>query len=218
MVYDRAHTREIPKLGGFAKKMPLAAIAFILGGLASMGMPGLSGFVAEFPLLWGVWQRYPLVAIVASVGVVVTAAYILLLIRRVFFGTMPAELERQVPNVQGVWIYSEARTAFTVVSIKQSWAGHAAEMAMAVAGTYAGTYRSRFIIIVDEDIDPFDMHDVEYAVATRVRGDRDILVITGARGSSLDPCQLDDGTNVKVGVDATMVMGEEERFRRAGWS
>ncbi|MGA2819578.1 MAG: NADH-quinone oxidoreductase subunit M [Anaerolineales bacterium] len=99
MVYDRAHTREIPKLGGFAKKMPLAAIAFILGGLASMGMPGLSGFVAEFPLLLGVWQRYPLVAIVASVGVVVTAAYILLLIRRVFFGTMPAELEQQVGDI-----------------------------------------------------------------------------------------------------------------------
>jgi len=99
MVYDRAHTREIPKLGGFAKKMPLAAIAFILGGLASMGMPGLSGFVAEFPLLLGVWQRYPLVAIVASVGVVVTAAYILLLIRRVFFGSMPAELERQVGDI-----------------------------------------------------------------------------------------------------------------------
>ncbi|MDD1668748.1 MAG: UbiD family decarboxylase, partial [Methanomicrobiales archaeon] len=44
------------------------------------------------------------------------------------------------------------------------------------------------------------------------------LVITGARGSSLDPCQAEDGTNVKVGVDATMVMGEEERFRRAGWT
>jgi NADH-quinone oxidoreductase subunit M len=99
MIYDRAHTREIPKLGGFAKKMPLAAVAFTLGGLASMGMPGLSGFVAEFPLLLGVWQRYPLVAILAAVGAVVTAAYILLLLRRVFFGTMPAEFDRQVGDI-----------------------------------------------------------------------------------------------------------------------
>ncbi|MGA2112570.1 MAG: NADH-quinone oxidoreductase subunit M [Anaerolineales bacterium] len=99
MVYDRAHTREIPQLGGFAKKMPLAAVTFTLAGLASMGMPGLSGFVAEFPLLLGVWQRYPLVAILAAIGVVVTAAYILLLIRRVFFGSMPAELEHHVGDI-----------------------------------------------------------------------------------------------------------------------
>jgi NADH-quinone oxidoreductase subunit M len=64
-----------------------------------MGMPGLSGFVAEFPLLLGVWQRYPLVAILAAIGVVVTAAYILLLIRRVFFGSMPAELEHHVGDI-----------------------------------------------------------------------------------------------------------------------
>ncbi len=53
MVYDRAHTREIPKLGGFSKVMPLVAVAFIIGGLVSMGMPGFSGFVAEFPIFLG---------------------------------------------------------------------------------------------------------------------------------------------------------------------
>jgi UbiD family decarboxylase len=88
----------------------------------------------------------------------------------------------------------------------------------AILAAFAAHTSLKHVVVVDEDIDPFDLHDVEYAVATRVRGDRDVLVITGARGSSLDPCQLDDGTNVKVGVDATMVMGEEERFRRAGWS
>jgi UbiD family decarboxylase len=50
-----------------------------------------------------------------------------------------------------------------------------------------------------------------------VSGERDIMVITGVRGSSLDPCQLEDGTNVKIGVDATMVLGREEDFRRATW-
>ncbi len=88
----------------------------------------------------------------------------------------------------------------------------------AILAAFAAHTSLKQVVVVDEDIDPFDPHDVEYAVATRVRGDRDILVITGARGSSLDPCQLDDGTNVKVGIDATMPLGEEDRFRRAGWS
>jgi UbiD family decarboxylase len=70
---------------------------------------------------------------------------------------------------------------------------------------------------VDEDIDPTDPYDVEYAIATRVSGDKDIMVITGVRGSSLDPCQKEDGTNVKIGVDATMVLGHEDEFRRATW-
>ncbi len=50
MVYDRAHTRHIPELGGLVQKMPLAALGFIVAGLVSMGMPAFSGFVAEFPI------------------------------------------------------------------------------------------------------------------------------------------------------------------------
>jgi UbiD family decarboxylase len=73
------------------------------------------------------------------------------------------------------------------------------------------------VVVVDEDINPEDPLDVEYAVATRVRGDRDVMVITGVRGSSLDPCQLEDGTNVKIGVDATAVLGHEADFTRASW-
>ena len=53
MVYDRAHTREIPELGGFSKKMPWVAVAFTIGGLVSMGMPGLSGFHCGIPHLHG---------------------------------------------------------------------------------------------------------------------------------------------------------------------
>jgi UbiD family decarboxylase len=70
---------------------------------------------------------------------------------------------------------------------------------------------------VDEDIDITDPLDVEYAIATRVRGDTDVMVISGVRGSSLDPMRLGDGTNVKVGVDATIVMGREDEFKRAEW-
>ena len=56
MIYDRAHTRQINELGGFSKLMPWVTVAFIIGGLVSMGMPGLSGFAAEFPIFMGVWQ------------------------------------------------------------------------------------------------------------------------------------------------------------------
>jgi len=96
MVYDRAHTREIPKLGGFVKAMPLVAVAFIIGGLVSMGMPGFSGFIAEFPIFLGLWQRQPVVALIAALGIVITAAYIMRVVGRVFFGTMPAEFEGHI--------------------------------------------------------------------------------------------------------------------------
>ncbi len=98
MVYDRAHTRDIPSLGGFWQKMPTVALAFIVGGLVSMGMPGLSGFVAEFPIFVGLWEAaqsqafyYALIAILAITGVVVTAAYILRVVQRVFFGQFDEE-------------------------------------------------------------------------------------------------------------------------------
>jgi NADH-quinone oxidoreductase subunit M len=99
MVYDRAHTRDISKLGGLFKKMPWAAIGFIVAGLVSMGMPGFSGFVAEFPIFMGAWQSEPWVALVAALGIIITAAYIFRLIERVFFGELPPALETQVGDV-----------------------------------------------------------------------------------------------------------------------
>ena len=99
MVYDRAHTREIPRLGGISKVMPLAAVAFIIGGLVSMGMPGLSGFVAEFPIFMGLWRTQPIIAIVVVISIVITAAYIMRIIGKVFFGAMPEEFEGRFGDV-----------------------------------------------------------------------------------------------------------------------
>jgi NADH-quinone oxidoreductase subunit M len=96
MVYDRAHTREIPRLGGFKKFMPLVAVAFIIGGLVSMGMPGFSGFIAEFPIFLGLWQRAPVVAIIAVLGIVITASYIMRVVRGVFFGKVPEDFEGHI--------------------------------------------------------------------------------------------------------------------------
>jgi len=99
MVYNQTHTREIPRLGGFAKVMPFTAIGFIIGGLVSMGMPGFSGFVAEFPIFMGLWETKPIVAIVSVISIVITASYIFLVIRRVFFGDMPEEFVGHVGDV-----------------------------------------------------------------------------------------------------------------------
>jgi len=101
-----------------------------------------------------------------------------------------------------------------VVQIRKNTQGDAKNAIMAA---FAAHTSLKHVVVVDEDIDIHDPYDVEYAIATRVRGDTDIMIVTGARGSSLDPMRLADGTNVKVGVDATMVMGREDEFRRAEW-
>jgi len=101
-----------------------------------------------------------------------------------------------------------------VIQIKKSTQGDAKNAIMAA---FAAHTSLKHVVVVDEDIDPCNPHEVEYAIATRVSGDRDVMIITGVRGSSLDPCQLEDGTNVKIGVDATMVLGREADFSRATW-
>jgi NADH-quinone oxidoreductase subunit M len=65
-----------------------------------MGMPGFSGFVAEFPIFLGVWKTQWLAAVVASISIVITAAYVLLVIRRVFFGELPAEFEGHITPIR----------------------------------------------------------------------------------------------------------------------
>jgi NADH-quinone oxidoreductase subunit M len=99
MIYDRSHTRQIPELGGMSKIMPFATIGFIIGGLVSMGMPGFSGFVAEFPIFMGVWGVQWLVAVIASISIAITAAYIMRNIRQVFFGDMPQKLDGHMTDV-----------------------------------------------------------------------------------------------------------------------
>jgi UbiD family decarboxylase len=87
----------------------------------------------------------------------------------------------------------------------------------AILAAFASHTSLKHVVVVDEDINPSDIQDVEFAIATRVRGDKSLMVIPGARGSSLDPCQAEDGTNVKVGIDATIPIGREDEFRRVGW-
>ncbi len=85
----------------------------------------------------------------------------------------------------------------------------------AIMAAFAAHTSLKHVVVVDEDINIFDPNDVEFAVATRVKGDIDILTIPNVRGSSLDPRGAPDGTTTKVGIDATKVLVEKENFERA---
>jgi NADH-quinone oxidoreductase subunit M len=86
MVYDRTHTREIAQMSGLMHRMPLIATVMLVAGLASLGLPGMSGFVAELTTFVGSLQEHPVPTIFAIFGVVLSAGYILWAVQRVFHG------------------------------------------------------------------------------------------------------------------------------------
>jgi len=88
MVYDRTHTRILNELGPMhlAKAIPFAALTFVLAGMASIGLPGFSGFVAEFEILIGAWRAYPTLAVLAGVGILVGIAFTWRALEKAFFG------------------------------------------------------------------------------------------------------------------------------------
>ncbi|GAO55473.1 MULTISPECIES: NADH-quinone oxidoreductase subunit M [unclassified Novosphingobium] len=86
VIYDRLHTREIDRYGGLAINMPKYALFFLLFTMASIGLPGTSGFVGEFLSLLGVYQASSWVALICTTGIILGAAYMLYLYRRVAFG------------------------------------------------------------------------------------------------------------------------------------
>jgi len=88
VVYDRIHSREISKYGGLVERMPVYALTFMLFMLASVGLPGTGGFVGEFLVLVGAFKANTWVAAFAATGVILGAAYMLYLYRRVIFGTL----------------------------------------------------------------------------------------------------------------------------------
>ncbi|GIX11900.1 NADH-quinone oxidoreductase subunit M [Elioraea sp.] len=88
VIYDRMHTREIAAYGGLVNRMPRYALFFMLFTMASVGLPGTSGFVGEFLAIVGAWQVNRLLALLAATGMVLGAAYMLWLYRRVIFGLL----------------------------------------------------------------------------------------------------------------------------------
>ncbi len=88
VIYERTHTRDIQTLNGLAKRMGFTATLFAIAGMASLGLPGLSGFVAELLVFLGLFQTYPILGILGIIGAAITAVYILRLMSRVFFGPL----------------------------------------------------------------------------------------------------------------------------------
>ena len=91
VVYDRMHTREIAAYGGLVNNMPKYAVVFLIFTMANVGLPGTSGFVGEFLVLLGIFQVNTWIALLATTGVILSAAYALWLYRRVVFGSLDKE-------------------------------------------------------------------------------------------------------------------------------
>ena len=99
VIYDRMHTREIDAYGGLVNRMPAYALIFMLFTLANVGLPGTSGFVGEFLTLVGIFKANTWVALVATTGVILSAAYALWLYRKVVLGELIRESLKSISDM-----------------------------------------------------------------------------------------------------------------------
>ncbi len=99
VIYDRLHTREIDRYGGLAQNMPRYATLFLLFTMASIGLPGTSGFVGEFLSLAGTYQISTWAALLCTTGIILGAAYMLYLYRRIAFGPLTKDDVKAMPDL-----------------------------------------------------------------------------------------------------------------------
>lgn len=125
-------------------------------------------------------------------------------------------VKNTVPTVKNV-VLTEGGCCWlhAVVQIKKQTQGDGKNVLMAALSAHPSL---KHCVVVDDDIDLFNPEDVEYAIATRVKGDEDLMIVTNARGSSLDPKALPDGTTTKIGVDATKDINNLEKFERVSFT
>jgi NADH-quinone oxidoreductase subunit M len=95
-LYERVHTRDITQMGGFWPKVPFMGTIAVVFAMASLGLPGLGNFIAEFLILIGAWQASPVLTIFATIGVVAATAYSLRIVQKVFLGE--PQKERVLPD------------------------------------------------------------------------------------------------------------------------
>jgi len=100
MVYARTHTRELAELGpmNLNRTLPFAAVTFVIAAVASMGIPGFSGFVAELMILLGAWRAYPLLACSTGLGILIGVIYIWRAMQKAFFSGSPATEDAITPE------------------------------------------------------------------------------------------------------------------------
>jgi NADH-quinone oxidoreductase subunit M len=115
MVYDRAHTRQLADLQrmNLSKAIPFAAVTFTVASMASMGLPGFSGFVAELQVLVGAWSAFPTLAVMAGVGILISVAYAMRALQQAFF-----RAEREAPAA-GAPAEREAQSTLEPISIPE---------------------------------------------------------------------------------------------------
>jgi NADH-quinone oxidoreductase subunit M len=99
MIYDRRHTRDLAAFGGIARVMPLYAGCLMVATLSSIAVPGTFGFVGEFLVLLGSFSRYPILTVIASLGVILSACYMLWSIQRVLFNPLSNPRNRGLPDL-----------------------------------------------------------------------------------------------------------------------
>jgi NADH-quinone oxidoreductase subunit M len=87
-------------MGGFARRMPGVAVCMTIGGLASFGLPATSGFIAEFLCFYGMWLKYPILALLAVFGIVLTAIYVLRMLQKIFLGAFHEEEYPDLPDAR----------------------------------------------------------------------------------------------------------------------
>ncbi len=151
VLYDRVHSRDIARYGGVAKIMPSYALIFLLFTMASIGLPGTANFVGEFLVIVGAWRVNPWVAFGAALGMILGAAYMLWLYRRVAFGRITRDDLRALLDLSPreyavfaplilltLWmgVYPQSFLSFFEASVAQLVARH--EAAVAGAARLAG--------------------------------------------------------------------------------
>ncbi len=106
VIYDRLHTREIARYGGLSINMPKYAVLFLFFTMASIGLPGTSGFVAEFLALMGTYQRSTWFALLCTTSIILGAAYMLYLYRRIAYGEIKSDEVRGMSDLSGreMWL------------------------------------------------------------------------------------------------------------------
>jgi len=115
VVYDRLHSRMISSYGGLVNIMPKYAFVFMIFALAALGLPGTSGFVGEFLVLVGAFQINIFVAVLASLGVILAAVYMLWLYKRVIFGKMASSEIKEMADLNKTEIYVFASLVFLIL-------------------------------------------------------------------------------------------------------
>lgn len=196
-----------------------AEAEIVIEGRLLPGERAPEGPFGEFPRYYGPRSDKEVIAVTAITHrerpifhTIVPASY-----EHLLLGAIPREasllesLRRRFPSVRGVHMTPGGTCRYhAVVSMTKATGGEPRNVIMA---TLADNFDIKHVFVVDDDVDIFKPEEVEWALATRFQGDRDLVVVPGAQGSKLDP-STDDGVSTKMGFDCTVPMAADpERYR-----